>query len=99
MLEGVNTIEVAINKGIPKDGVFISCSDNKYNNVYSCKAELHVIFEITKGVKIVDGGLHFIFSFTFFFFFFFFYFLLSIFRTTQVRVHQSRCHISHKLMA
>ena len=50
-------------------------------------------------VKIVDGGLHFIFSLTLFFFFFFFYFLFSIFRTTQVRVYQSRCHISHKLMA
>ena len=45
-------------------------------------------------VKIVDGGLYFLFSlFTLFFLF------LSIFRTTQVRVYQSHCHISHKLMA
>jgi len=39
------------------------------------------------------------FSLTLFFFSFFFYFLFSIFRTTQVRVYQSRCHISHKSMA
>jgi len=45
-------------------------------------------------VKIVDGGLHF-FIFSFHFIFLFFY----IFRTTQVRVYQSHCHISHKLMA
>ena len=38
-------------------------------------------------VKIVDGGLYFYFYF------------FSIFRTTRVRVYQSRCHISHKLMA
>ena len=51
-------------------------------------------------VKIVDGGLYFIFSFHFLFLFFFsFLFHFSIFRTTRVRVHQSRCHISHKLMA
>jgi len=45
-------------------------------------------------VKIVDGGLHFIFSLTLFLFLFFFYFLFSIFRTTWVRVYQSRCHKS-----
>jgi len=50
-------------------------------------------------VKIVDGGLHsFLFS-LFYFIFLFFYFLFSIFRTTRVRDYQSRCHISHKLMA
>ena len=43
-------------------------------------------------VKIVDDRLDFYFSL-----FILFYF--SIFRTTQVRVYQSRCHISHKLMA
>ena len=32
-------------------------------------------------------------------FFLFFSFLFSIFRTTQVRGYQSRCHISHQLMA
>ena len=36
---------------------------------------------------------YFIFSFPFLFFYF------SIFRTTQVRGYQSRCHISHNLMA
>jgi len=49
-------------------------------------------------VKIVDGGLYFIFSFHFYFTFLFFFFSFSIFRTTRVRVYQSRCHISHKLM-
>ena len=44
-------------------------------------------------VKIVDSGLHFYFLFSFILI------LFSIFRTTQVRVYQSRCHISHKLMA
>ena len=48
-------------------------------------------------VKTVNSGLHFflftLFSFSFSFLFF------SIFRTTQVRVYQSHCHISHKLMA
>ena len=39
-------------------------------------------------VKIVDGGLHFYFLFSLYF----------IFRTTWVRVYQSCCHISHKLM-
>ena len=42
----------------------------------------------------------FIFYFSLFTLFFFFFFLFfSIFRTTWVRVYQSRCHISHKLMA
>ena len=50
-------------------------------------------------VKTVDGGLYsFLFS-LFYLIFLFFYFLFSIFRTTQVRGYQSRCHISHKLMA
>jgi len=40
-------------------------------------------------VKIVDGRLCFYFLFSLYF----------IFRTTWVRVYQSRCHISHKLMA
>ena len=53
--------------------------------------------EILRGgnVKIVDDGLHFYFLVSFYLFSFSF----SIFRTTQVRVYQSRCHISHKLMA
>ena len=41
----------------------------------------------------------FIFSFHFILFLFFIFILFSIFRTTRVRVYQSRCHISHKLMA
>ena len=45
---------------------------------------------VKSSVKIVNGGLDFHFHF---------YFYFSIFRTTQVRVYQSRCHISHKLMA
>ena len=54
-------------------------------------------------VKIIKGGLcAFLFSLSFIFLFLFLFFLLfsiSIFRTTQVRGYQSRCHISHKLMA
>jgi len=41
----------------------------------------------------------FIFLFSFYFIFLFFFLFFSIFRITQVRVYQSRCHISHKLMA
>ena len=46
------------------------------------------------GVKIAYDGLGFIFPLTFLFFFSF-----SIYRTARVRVDQSRCHISHNLMA
>ena len=42
--------------------------------------------------------IHFYFL-SFIWFFLSFYFLFSIFRTTQVRGYQSRCHISHKLIA
>jgi len=48
-------------------------------------------------VKIVDGGLYFIFLFSLYFTFTF-TFTFSIFRTTWVRVYQSCCYISHKLM-
>ena len=37
-------------------------------------------------------------DFVFIFSFHFILLLFSIFRTTQVRVYQSCCHISHKLM-
>ena len=47
-------------------------------------------------VKIVDSGLYFIFFFHFILFLFFIFLLVSIFRTTRVRVDQSHCHISHK---
>ena len=60
---------------------------------------LVMFFSITVGsatVKIVNNGLDFYFHFSFYFILFCFSF---IFRTTQVRVYQSRCHISHKLMA
>ena len=50
-------------------------------------------------VKIIDSGLHFYFLFLLYVIFFFFFFFFPIFRTTQVRVYQSHCHISHKLMA
>jgi len=51
-------------------------------------------------VKIVDGGLHFLFfSFLFSLFFFLFLFLFLFLETARVRVCLSRCHISHKLMA
>ena len=36
------------------------------------------------------------FIFSLFTLFLFYFILFSIFRTTQVRVYQSRCHISHK---
>jgi len=45
----------------------------------------------------VDFILFSLFIFILLFFSFLFHF--SIFRTTRVRVHQSCCHISHKLMA
>ena len=38
-------------------------------------------------------------DFIFIFSFYFIFLLFSIFRTTRVRVYQSRCYISHKLMA
>ena len=56
----------------------------------------------TKGLlhkNLVSRLLTVDFIFIFFFTLFFFFFYFSIFRTTQVRVYQSRCHISHKLMA
>ena len=45
----------------------------------------------------VDFIFYFFFSLYFIFLFIFLFF--SIFRTTWVRVYQSHCHISHKLMA
>jgi len=41
----------------------------------------------------------FYFLFSLYFSFIFSFILFSIFRTTRVRVYQSHCHISHKLMA
>jgi len=52
-----------------------------------------------KHVKIVDGGLGFYFLFSLYFIFYFIFLFFSIFRTTWVKVYQSHCHISHKLMA
>ena len=57
---------------------------------------LYCHFEHTSNnVKIINGGLHFLF-FYFFFSLYFSFLFFSIFRTTQVRVYQSCCHISHK---
>jgi len=50
-------------------------------------------------VKIIDDGLDSYFHFSFYFILFLFFFYSSIFRATQVRVYQSRCHICHKVMA
>ena len=50
-------------------------------------------------VKIIDDRLNFYFHFLFYFSFSFLFFSFSIFRTTRVRGYQSRCHISHNLMA
>jgi len=48
-------------------------------------------------VKIVDGGLHFLFfSFLFSLFFFYFHFHFLFLEISWVRVCQSHCHISHK---
>jgi len=52
----------------------------------------------TLNVKIVDSGLYLIFFSLFTLFYFSFPFYFSIFRTAWVRVYQSHCHISHKLM-
>jgi len=41
----------------------------------------------------------FYFLFLLYFIFIFIFILFSIFRTTWVRVYQSHCHISYKLMA
>ena len=49
-----------------------------------------------RNVKIIDGGLHFLFFIFTLFFFSFSFILFSIFRTTWVRVYQSCCY---KLMA
>jgi len=48
-------------------------------------------------VKIVDDGLSFYFLLFILSYFVLFFFFFSIFRTTQVRGYQSRCHISHKI--
>ena len=50
-------------------------------------------------VKIVDSGLYFYFLFSLYVIFLFLFLFFSIFGTTWVRVYQSHCHISHKLMA
>jgi len=56
---------------------------------------------LKKGVMSKPLIVDFIFSFSlyFIFIFIFIFILFSIFRTTQVRVYLSCCHISHKLMA
>jgi len=68
-------------------------------SLYLIESRCHILHECCGNhfVKIVDSGLHLFYFFHFIFHFF--YFLFSIFRTTWVRGYQSRCHISHKLMA
>ena len=79
---------------------------NNFIKFWECPSHLNwspqkMVNKETKAfnVKIVDGGLYFIFLFIFIFLFFSFLFHFSIFRTARVRVDWSRCHISHKLMA
>ena len=49
--------------------------------------------------RLLTMDLTFIFVSYFIFSFSFLFFSFSIFRTTWVRGYQSRCHISHNLMA
>ena len=49
--------------------------------------------------KFIHSGLSFSISLFIFIFISVLFFYFSIFRTTRVRVDQSRCHISHNLMA
>ena len=80
-------------KGPSRKQIIVPMSSNNANKIMVASGE-HI------AVKIVDGGLDFYFSlFILFYFSFLFFFSFSIFRTTQVRGYQSRCHISHKLMA
>ena len=58
-----------------------------------------VVASFDLNVKIVDEGLCFYSILFLNVIFRFLFFSFSIFRTTQVRVYQSRCHISHKLIA
>ena len=61
--------------------------------------KLDIILSITELIKFTNGRLSFSLFYFLFLFYFWFVFLFSIFRTTRVRVDQSRCHISHNLMA
>jgi len=70
----------------------INSSSERKTHIIDCLFGISSNIQI---VKIADNGLYFIFPFHFILFFFSF----SIFRTTWVRVYQSHCHISHKLMA
>jgi len=83
--------------------IFLWCSSSELNN-HSIHLDWHltsnhVPLSVTIPVKIVDGGLGFYFLFSSYFIFCFLFVFFSIFRTTQVKVYQSCCHISHKLMA
>jgi len=49
--------------------------------------------------RLLIMDLTFIFRFLLYFIFYFSFLFFSIFRATRVRVDQSRCHISHNLMA
>jgi len=69
---------------------------NKIYEVYTSEKPKYII-EVY--VKFTDSGLSVFFILLFIFIFILFYFLFSIFRTARVRTDQSRCHISHNLMA
>ena len=73
---------------------FLVLSFSIYLSILFLHYKLSIIY-----VKIVNGGLGFYFLFSLYFIFCFLFLLFSIFRTTQVKIYQSRCHISHKLMA
>ena len=59
-------------------------------NVGDNRENAYMVEEVD--VKIIDSGLHFYFLFSLYFIFIFIFILFAIFRTTQVRVYQSRCH-------
>ena len=68
-------------------------------HLLSCMNSSIIWILTTRGVKFTNGGLSFSLVHFSFLFSFCFIFLFSIFRTTRVRVDQSRCHTSHNLIA
>ena len=66
-----------------------------WSSIYG-KKEMPLLIAVSRSLT-VDFILFSLFIFILLFFSF--SFSLSIFRTTRVRAYQSRCHISHKLMA
>jgi len=99
-----STVALVVSNASIKNNIAMSISHIHIHNKLVIKTLYHTVNVMTTEaelfaiVKIVDGRLYFIFSFQFYFTFLFFFFSFSIFRTTRVRVYQSCCHISHKLM-